>query len=50
MRFDDLGSARVKLQAERDGGAHVLHSRLGRYPSEKEFAAQAETFMQEVAS
>jgi len=50
MRFDDLGAAKAKLQAERDAGATYFILDLGRYPSEKEFAAQAETFMQKVAS
>ena len=49
MRFDDLGAAKAKLQAERDAGATYFILDLGRYPSEKEFIAQAETFMQKVA-
>jgi probable F420-dependent oxidoreductase len=50
LRFDDLGAAKAKLQAECDAGATYFILDLGRYPSEKEFAAQAETFMQKVAS
>jgi alkanesulfonate monooxygenase SsuD/methylene tetrahydromethanopterin reductase-like flavin-dependent oxidoreductase (luciferase family) len=50
MRFDDLEAAKAKLQAECDAGATYFILDLGRYPSEKEFAAQAETFMQKVAS
>jgi probable F420-dependent oxidoreductase len=50
MRFDDLGAAKAKLQAERDAGATYFILDLGRYPSEKEFASQAETFMDKVAS
>jgi probable F420-dependent oxidoreductase len=48
MRFDDLGAARAKLEAERDAGATYFILDLGRYPSEKEFAAQAEMFMRQV--
>jgi probable F420-dependent oxidoreductase len=50
MRFDDLGAAKGKLQAERDAGATYFILDLGRYTSEKEFAAQAEIFMKKVAS
>ena len=50
MRFDDLDAAKAKLHAERDAGATYFILDLGRYPSENEFAAQAETFMQKVAS
>jgi probable F420-dependent oxidoreductase len=50
MRFEDLGAARARLEAERDAGATYFILDLGRYPSEKEFASQAETFMQKVAS
>ena len=49
MRFDDLGAAKAKLQAERDAGATYFILDLGRYPSEKEFITQAETFMRKVA-
>ena len=49
MRFDDLGAAKAKLQAERDAGATYFILDPGRYPSEKEFTAQAETFIQKVA-
>jgi probable F420-dependent oxidoreductase len=50
MSFDDISGARAKLDAERDAGATYFILDLGRYPSEKEFATQAETFMQKVAS
>jgi probable F420-dependent oxidoreductase len=50
MRFDDLKAAKAKLQAERDAGATYFILDLGRYPSEREFAHQAETFIQRVAS
>lgn len=50
MRFDDLGAAKAKVQAERDAGATYFILDLGRYPNEREFAAQAETFMLKVAS
>jgi len=50
MRFDDLGRARGKLDIEREAGATYFILDLGRYPSEKEFISQAETFMQKVAS
>jgi len=50
MRFDDLGEARARLQAERDAGATFFILDLGRYPSEKEFTVQAETFIRKVAS
>jgi probable F420-dependent oxidoreductase len=49
MRFDDLEAAKAKLQAERDAGATYFILDLGRYPTEKEFAAQAETFIRKVA-
>ena len=50
MRVDDISTARAKLQAERDAGATYFILDLGRYPSEKEFIAQAETFIRKVAS
>ncbi len=50
IRFDDLGAAKAKLQSERDAGATYFILDLGRYPSEKEFATQAETFIKKVAS
>src|SRR6266704_3119598 len=49
MRFDDLGAAKARLETEREAGATYFILDLGRYPSEKEFAAQAETFMTKVA-
>ena len=50
MRFDDLSAAKAKLQAEHEAGATYFILDLGRYPSAKEFTAQAETFMRKVAS
>jgi probable F420-dependent oxidoreductase len=50
MRFDDLGAAKAKFQTERDAGATYFILDLGRYPSEKEFIAQAELFTQKVTS
>jgi probable F420-dependent oxidoreductase len=50
MKFDDLGKAKARLEAERDAGATYFILDLGRYPSEREFAHQAETFMSKVAS
>jgi probable F420-dependent oxidoreductase len=50
LRFDDIGAAKAKLQAERDAGATYFILDLGRYPSEKEFSIQAETFIKRVAS
>src|SRR6266852_8234763 len=35
MRFDDLGAAKAKLQAERDAGATYFILDLGRYPSQE---------------
>jgi len=49
VRFDDLGAAKARLAAERDAGATYFILDLGRYPTEKEFASQAETFMRKVA-
>jgi probable F420-dependent oxidoreductase len=49
IRFDDLGAAKAKLEAERDAGATYFILDLGRYPGEKEFATQAETFVGKVA-
>ncbi len=49
MKFDDLDAARAKLAAERDAGATYFILDLGRYPSEKEFTTQAETFITKVA-
>jgi probable F420-dependent oxidoreductase len=50
LRFDDLGAAKAKLQAEQDAGASYFILDLGRYPNEKGFIAQAETFIQKVAT
>jgi hypothetical protein len=49
LRFDDVGAARERLAAERDAGATYFILDLGRYPSEREFSAQAETFMSKLA-
>jgi probable F420-dependent oxidoreductase len=49
LRFDDIGAARERVAAERDAGASYFILDLGRYPSEREFTAQAETFMSKVA-
>ena len=49
LRFDDLGAARDRVEAERDAGATYFILDLGRYPSEDEFTAQAETFISKVA-
>jgi probable F420-dependent oxidoreductase len=50
IRFDDLGAAKAKLEAERDAGATYFILDLGRYPNEREFTTQAESFIQKVAS
>jgi len=49
VRFGDIGAARALLDAEREAGATYFILDLGRYPSAKEFTAQAETFMGQVA-
>ena len=49
LRLDDTGAARERVAAERDAGATYFILDLGRYPSEREFTAQAETFMSKVA-
>jgi probable F420-dependent oxidoreductase len=50
VRFGDIGAARAQLQAERDAGATYFILDLGRYPSEREFTEQAETFINKVAT
>jgi alkanesulfonate monooxygenase SsuD/methylene tetrahydromethanopterin reductase-like flavin-dependent oxidoreductase (luciferase family) len=50
MKFNDLDAARARLASERDAGATYFILDLGRYPSENEFARQAETFMTKVAA
>jgi len=50
VRFNDIGAARARLQAEGEAGATYFILDLGRYPSEREFTEQAETFMSKVAS
>jgi probable F420-dependent oxidoreductase len=49
MKFDDLGAATARLHAESDAGATYFILDLGRYPSEKEFAQQAEIFVSKIA-
>jgi probable F420-dependent oxidoreductase len=49
LRFDDLGAARERVAAEYDAGATYFILDLGRYPTEREFIAQAELFMSKVA-
>jgi probable F420-dependent oxidoreductase len=48
LRLDDIGAARERVAAERDAGATYFILDLGRYPSEREFTAQAETFIRKV--
>lgn len=48
MKFDDLGAARAQVAAERAAGATYFILDLGRYPSEREFVTQAETFIGKV--
>jgi probable F420-dependent oxidoreductase len=48
LRFDDVAAARERVAAERDAGASYFILDLGRYPSAREFAAQAEIFMSKV--
>jgi PDZ domain-containing secreted protein len=50
VRFGDIGAARAQVQAERDAGATYFILDLGRYPSEREFTEQAETFINHVAT
>jgi hypothetical protein len=50
LRFDDIAAARERVAAERDAGATYFILDLGRYPSEREFILQAETFMSKVGS
>ena len=49
LKFDDLGAAKGKIETEREAGATYFILDLGRYPSEREFAKQAETFIGKVA-
>jgi len=49
FHLDDIEAAREKIAAERDAGATYFIYDLGRYGSEREFAAQAEAFMSKVA-
>lgn len=48
MKFEDIGAAKAKVEAERSAGATYFILDLGRYPGEKEFASQAETFISKV--
>ncbi len=50
LRLDDLGAAKDRVAIEKDAGATYFIYDLGRYPSEREFAAQAETFIAKVAA
>jgi alkanesulfonate monooxygenase SsuD/methylene tetrahydromethanopterin reductase-like flavin-dependent oxidoreductase (luciferase family) len=50
VRFGDIGAARAQVQAERDAGATYFILDLGRYPSEREFTEQAETFINQVVT
>jgi probable F420-dependent oxidoreductase len=50
LRLDDIGAARDRVAAEQDAGATYYIFDLGRYPSEREFASQAETFIAKVTS
>ncbi|HZP46744.1 MAG TPA: TIGR03619 family F420-dependent LLM class oxidoreductase [Candidatus Binataceae bacterium] len=50
LRLEDTAAARARLATEQAAGATYFILDLGRYPSEKEFIAQAETFMTKVAS
>jgi hypothetical protein len=50
FRLDDIAAARDRVAAEEDAGATYFIFDLGRYPSEIEFAAQAETFISKVAT
>ena len=49
FRLDDIAAARAKVAVERDAGATYFIYDLGRYESERDFAAQAETFVGKVA-
>ena len=49
LRFDDIGSAKAKVQAEIEAGATYYILDLGRYADESEFTAKAETFMTRIA-
>ncbi len=50
LRLDETGAARERVAAERDAGATYFILDLERYPSDREFAAQAEIFMSKVAT
>jgi probable F420-dependent oxidoreductase len=50
FRLDDIAAARARVAAEQDAGATYFIFDLGRYPSEREFAAQAEIFISKVAT
>jgi probable F420-dependent oxidoreductase len=49
LRLYDTEAARARVGAEREAGATYFILDLGRYPSEREFATQAETFISKVA-
>jgi probable F420-dependent oxidoreductase len=48
LKLDDAAAARAKLDAEREAGATYYILDLGRYPDEREFSRDAETFMSKV--
>ena len=50
LRLGDIAAARERVAAEADAGATYFIFDLGRYPNEREFAAQAETFMTKIAT
>jgi probable F420-dependent oxidoreductase len=50
LKLDDPAAAKARIEVERDAGATYFIFDLGRYPSAKEFARDAETFMSRVAS
>jgi len=49
LKLDDVGAARVRLEAERAAGATYFILDLGRYADEREFVRGAEAFMTSVA-
>jgi len=49
LKFDDIGAAKAKVQAEAEAGASYYILDLGRYADENEFAQKAESFMSEIA-
>ncbi|MGH7987812.1 MAG: TIGR03619 family F420-dependent LLM class oxidoreductase [Candidatus Binataceae bacterium] len=49
LKPEDPAAARARIEAERDAGATYFILDLGRYASEREFIAQAATFMAKAA-